>query len=131
MENATKALLIAAAVLVAILIISLTIAIVRQGSEAVSGADLSEAEQAQFNGKFTNYEGSNVTTARVNALLQAVLTHNQTEEQAGTDRFVSVEGEVTQSTNATTITRQHGSAYYTVSCEYTNGLVSTINIDEN
>ena len=44
MENATKALLIAAAILVAIIIISLGLAVVRQGQEAISSADMSEAE---------------------------------------------------------------------------------------
>ena len=79
MENATKALLIAAAVLVAIIIISLTLAIVRQGTESINNADLSEAEQAQFNQKFTVYEGSNVSVSEVNALLSTVLNHNQNE----------------------------------------------------
>ena len=53
MENATKALLIAAAVLIAIILISLGLAVVRQGQEAVQDADLSEAEATQFNSKFT------------------------------------------------------------------------------
>ena len=129
MENATKALLIAAAVLVAIIIISLTLAIVRQGTESINNADLSEAEQTQFNQKFTVYEGSNVSTGNVNALLSTVLTHNQQEAKAGTNRFVTVSGKASQGTNATSITRVTGSSYYTVTCTYTNGIVSSITVN--
>ena len=50
MENATKALLIAAAVLIAILIISLGIVVYNKASEAVTGAgDLSEYENLMRN----------------------------------------------------------------------------------
>ena len=91
MENATKALLIAAAVLIAILIISLTLVIYRQGANAVSSADLSEAEAAEFNGKFTVFSGSNVPTAKVNALLETVFSHNKKEAASGSDLFVSID----------------------------------------
>ena len=68
MENATKALLIAAAVLVAIIIISLTLVIVRQGQEAVAGADMSEAEVAQFNSKFNTWHGKKFQPHKPNHL---------------------------------------------------------------
>lgn len=129
MENATKALLIAAAVLVAIIIISLTLAIVRQGSEAINQADLSEAEKTQFNSKFTVYEGSNVATSSINALLTTVLNHNQEETEQKTVRYVKVSGNgATLATNATSITRVTGSSYYTVQCVYTKGIVSEIKV---
>jgi len=57
MENATKALLIAAAVLVAIIIISITLVIVNQGQEAVKGTDLSEMEASKFNALTPNCDG--------------------------------------------------------------------------
>ena len=71
MENATKALLIAAAVLVAILIISLGIGIFNMASEQVYNAgDLSEYQIQQFNEKFTKYEGENKSGSEVNAMLK-------------------------------------------------------------
>ena len=77
MENATKALLIAAAVLVAILIISIGLIIYNRASETVNTAgDLSEYQIQQFNSKFTEYEGTNVSGADVNALLKTVFNHN-------------------------------------------------------
>jgi len=128
MENATKALLIAAAVLIAILVISLTLVIYRQGADAASDADLSEAKLAEFNGRFTAFEGSNKSTTQVNALLQTVLSHNQNETQEGTNRFVTVGGSVTQAANATSISRLNGNTYYTVTCVYTGGRVTSITV---
>ena len=49
MENATKALLIAAAVLIAILIISLGIVIYNQASETVKSVNMSSQEVQAFN----------------------------------------------------------------------------------
>ena len=130
MENATKALLIAAAVLVAIIIISLTLAIVRQGQEAIAGADMTEAQIEAFNAKFKTYEGSNVSTAQVNALLNAILSNNLAENNAGTNRYITVKGgKVTQTTGANSVTQVKGSDYYTVKCEHNaNGLVTAIDI---
>lgn len=81
MENATKALLIAAAVLVAVLIISLGIVVYTKASEAVEGAgNLSEYQIQQFNEKFYKYQGENKSGSEVNALLQTVLNHNNTQD---------------------------------------------------
>ena len=127
MENATKALLIAAAVLVAIIIISLTLAIVQQGQQAVAGADMSAAEIEAFNSKFKIFEGNNVSTAQVNSLLNAVLSSNLAETQAQSGRTVTVTGAATLAADATSVTSVTGSSYYTVQCTYnTNGLVTSI-----
>ena len=139
MENATKALMIAAAVLVAIIIITLGLTIVRQGQEAVTGADLSEAEATEFNSKFTGYEGSNVSTAQVNALLNTVFSHNKNELESGDERFVSVTvtsnasasiGDTTsaQVASRTTVPRVTGSGYYTVTCNYNGRIINLITV---
>ena len=73
MENAVKALLIAAAVLIAILIISLGLVVYNRASETVNSAgDLSEYQIQQFNEKFLKYQGTSVSGTDVNALLQTV-----------------------------------------------------------
>jgi type III secretory pathway component EscT len=59
MENATKALLIAAAVLIAVLLISLVMGVLNSGAEQVDNADLSEYEIQQFNDKFNKYVEEN------------------------------------------------------------------------
>ena len=53
MENASKALIIAGAILLAILLISLGIMIFNQAQSVVDGSGMSEAELSTFNSKFT------------------------------------------------------------------------------
>jgi len=84
MENATKALLIAAAVLVAILLISLGIGVFNLGAEQMGNADLTEYEIQTVNGKFDKYFGTSVSGTDVNALLSALFNHNMSQEDAVT-----------------------------------------------
>ena len=55
MENASKALIIAGAILLAILLISLGIMIYTQASGVVNNNAMSEVEISSFNKKFTQY----------------------------------------------------------------------------
>ena len=89
MENASKALIIAGAILLAILIISLGIMIYNQASGVVNNNAMSEVDISTFNNKFTQYEGTNVRGAQVNALLQQIATNNVTY-QDDTTRQVEV-----------------------------------------
>ena len=85
MENATKALMIAAAILVAILVISLGIGIFNNASEQAEGAgNLSEYQVQTHNDKFRKYEGASVTGSEVNALLTTVFTHNNAQDSTST-----------------------------------------------
>ena len=133
MENATKALLIAAAILVVIIIISLGLAVVRQGQEAISNADMSEAEMEAYNSKFRSYEGTNVSTSDVNALLNTALLHNQNEAKQGTGRSVTVKINSSTAVDAssTSVSKESGTNYYTVTCTLDDGLVTEINIKKN
>lgn len=88
MENASKALIIAGAILLAILIISLGIAIYGQAAGVVNNNAMSELEIQQFNQKFTQYEGERVRGATINAMLQSVLANNTSADD--NDRKVSV-----------------------------------------
>lgn len=100
MENATKALLIAAAVLVAILIISLGIGIFNMASEQVNNAgDLSEYEIQKFNEKFTKYEGDSRSGSDVNALLDTVFNHNNAQPDNNTCVKVEFTGTVDSNTD--------------------------------
>ena len=79
MENATKALLIAAAILVAILIISLGLVVYNMAAETVQGVSLSDTEIQAHNDKFLRYEGEAQRGSQVNAMLQTVLSSNMNE----------------------------------------------------
>ena len=75
MENASKALIIAGAILLAILIISLGILIYNQAAGIANGNAMSEVEITQFNTQFTQYEGRQSGTT-VRSLLQKVISNN-------------------------------------------------------
>ena len=79
MENASKALIIAGAILLAILIISLGILIYNQASSVVNDNAMSQVEVTQFNTQFTQYQGTQRGSA-VRALYQEVLSNNVSQD---------------------------------------------------
>ena len=76
MENASKALIIAGAILLAILLISLGIMVYNQASGVVDSTAMDEVAVTSFNKKFTQYEGSNVRGTQVRALFDTVEQNN-------------------------------------------------------
>ena len=76
MENASKALIIAGAILLAILLISLGIMIFTQAQDTVTNSGMSEAELQSFNSKFLKYEG-NMKGTMVKSLIQEVNSGNE------------------------------------------------------
>ena len=81
------------------------------------------------------YEGTNVSTSRVNAMLNAVFAHNNQEQAAGTKNYVTVylgtgTTNVGLSSGATTVNKKGGSAYYEVVCNYTGSIITSINVKD-
>lgn len=130
MENATKALLIAAAVLVAILIISFGLVIYNKSTTATDSADLTATQIQAQNEKFARYEGKNQRGSVVNALLEAVLTYNTTATSEGAKVEVTGEG-VGLSKDAKTIeTKADTSLLYNIKCiRGDSGVITTITIE--
>lgn len=89
MENASKALIIAGAILLSILIISLGIMIFRQASGVVDSNAMDEVAVSTFNQKFTQYEGNNVRGSNVNALIETIVQNNLTNS-ADTSKQVEI-----------------------------------------
>ena len=106
MENASKALIIAGAILLSILIITLGILIFQQAQDTINSVDMSDAEKTAFNNKFLPYEGENVRGSQVNALAQAVLTNNQSAKDNGESatKGVAVSGAITIAADGSTTT---------------------------
>ena len=75
MENASKALIIAGAILLAILLISLGIIVFTQAQDTISSSGMSQAEVQTFNNQFLKYEGSQKGTL-VKSMVQEVLAVN-------------------------------------------------------
>lgn len=135
MENASKALIIAGSILIAIMIISLGIYIFKQYSSfAKENADLSEQEISAFNSKITSYLGEGISGSQVNALLQYCLANNMSAQQSGeTYKCITV----TQKTNNDELVGKNSDKYkkvktgkfYTVEGKSgDNGLITSITV---
>ena len=84
MENASKALIVAGAILVSILIVSLGVMIFNSMSgTAKKMANMDEQEIAAFNSKITPYLGQNISGSQVNALIQHVISTDISAVQSG------------------------------------------------
>ena len=93
MENATKALLIAAAILIAIVVITLGVFVLGKGSTLVKeNSDMSDVEISTYNSKFEAYLGTNVRGAQVKQLISAVNQHNQANA-GDTSKVITLTGE--------------------------------------
>ena len=137
MENATKALLIAAAILIAIMIISLGLVVFNMGKETVSNINLNAQEIEAHNNKFTPYEGTSKRGNQVNALLNTVLTNNTTltEDEAG-QKVTVYDGtdSVWLGSTATSLSKRADTGKtYTVTMERdaSTGLITSIHITQN
>lgn len=123
MENATKALIIAAAILIAIVLISLGVFVLGQGTTMVKeNSDMTENEVAALNSKFESYFGKKVSGTKVKQLQNAVAQHNRT---ADSDKQITLFG-VTDVSASDTYTVEAGENGYSQS-----GLLKTINVSKN
>ena len=80
MENASKALIIAGAILISILIIGLGVFIYQQAQSTVSKAKLNSQEAQAQNQQFDNYFGDKVSAQEVKQLCTTVRSNNITGE---------------------------------------------------
>lgn len=136
MENASKALIIAGAILLSILIISLGIMIYNNASGVVKNSSMNQVEIQQFNQQFTQYEGTKVRGATVISMAQAVLANNMSADSD--DRRVELSGAITMKKTDTTVSTsniQTGSTYNVTIAYGTSGgnkgLVTKITINKN
>ena len=133
MENASKALLFAAGILIAIILISVAVYIVSMGTNATDsvGQVMGDLETSTFNSKITNYEGRQ-TGSKVKSLLQIVNSVNKDATNTGVSIEISADSSVVTGSADGSYKFVGGNAKrYTVTIPddgYTGGLVSKINI---
>lgn len=140
MENASKALIMAGAVLIAITLVSIGVLVFTRFSGSVkNNTSLSQQEIQSFNNKLTPYLGTNISGSQVNALIQTAVSINYKEIQRNGDKgnkititgnginYVSVTG-----TNVTSRKVETGE-YYNVIGSYndTTGLIDSITVTQN
>ena len=144
MENASKALLIAGAVLIVILLIGIGMLIYSKSTGIVDTAasTMNTQEVQMFNSQFTAYEGEQDVSS-VKSLIQAIIANNATHE-GDTNKVVKIiltnKGGVSGSTwSGSTpseisnyiIQKLNSGSTYKVTFEYeSNGYVDEVNLTE-
>ena len=136
MENASKALIIAGAILLAILIISLGIMIYNQASGVVNNNAMTEVEVTSFNQKFEQYFGDKVRGANVNSLVSAVNTNNMSTDDETKQVTLKGDADIIKDASAEggnyNKAAKTGSTYTVKATGHTEGgLISEITITEN
>ena len=144
MENASKALIIAGAILVSIMIISLGVFIFNrfggQAKESVEGR-MSEQEISSFNSRITPYLGQSISGSQVNALIQYVISNDLnciktgetykaitiTFPNGGGTNTIKVNGSNLEGTSVKRVETGSGK-YYTVNGVHNDGLITQITV---
>ena len=136
MENASKALIIAGAILISILLITVGIMIFQSSSGLFNTAksSMSDQEKNMFNQKFTMYEGTKATAAEVKELIRAINSNNADAANPQikiNNKDIPAGGysttTITPASGSNTITIQNA-VQYTLECETQDGVVSNIKI---
>lgn len=140
MENASKALIMAGAILLAILIISLGVMVFRNMSNSVvNDTSLDKQTITAFNSKIQAYVGNNKTGSQVNTLRDIVISiNNNAKVQGGSLQNVKRmkidedDNAVTYNISSNTVTisgtKADTSKFYRVDVHYNEetGLIDTI-----
>ncbi len=135
MENASKALIIAGAILLSILIIALGVFVFNQAKSSIGNTGLSDQEVAAFNSKWESYEGTQLGSS-VRSLVTQVNNYNRTVNDGryitireNNSAFVDTAPDSTGD-NYKKTTYNAGKSYK-ISFNYTKGgLICNISIDE-
>jgi hypothetical protein len=125
MENASKALIIAGAILISILLIGVGMFIYNAAQKPITGAGDQMDEQAirMFNQKFESYDGVQ-NGSNVKALISAVITSNATNKDS---RVVSVNTKTSSGDLSDLRATVVNGRTYTVKINYdTAGIVTAI-----
>ncbi len=132
MENASKALIIAGAILLSILIISLGIMVYNNAKNTVGNASLDKQEIETFNSQWQAYVGGNKTASQVYTMMSAVVANNASESKSGAARYVEVKTGTAPTKEGTALTKKPtvtptmpaSNNTYNVTVQYaTNGLI--------
>ena len=134
MENASKALIIAGAILLAILLIGLGIFIFGQVSNTIDNTGLDQLAVQQFNSQFEPYEGTK-SGSQVKQLLRVVISNNLTHTD---DPSMKVKVNGVEPVDSTTLPGNRGKnaqigsgKMYNVNfIRGSSGLINNINIAE-
>lgn len=125
MENASKALLIAGAILIVILLIAVGMMVYNGAKGSINKAigQMSSTEKDIHNSQFESYIGTNVSGSNVKSLISKVSTNNADENNVNVD----LDGDTTDINDVVVSARLS----YTVTLEYTDGVVTIVHINSH
>lgn len=126
MENASKALIIAGAILLSILLITLGIYVFSQAQTVTKENGFSKAEIQIFNSNLLKYEGEQTGSA-VKSMITEVLASNASDSAAGNGRSITMKLGAQDLTKTSQI---QSSAKYTVDMSYDTsaGYINSITV---
>ncbi len=86
MDNASKALVMAGAILIAVMLISLGVYLfnVAKGQAEGTGQQLQTFQVESYNSRYTSYFGKNKSLAEVQSLVSLVNSHNHNQTEVNT-----------------------------------------------
>ena len=121
MENASKALLIAGAILIAILLIAIGMMVFNSANSVIDTATsgMTDNQKTMHNKKFEIYEGTK-SGSMVKDLIEVVITNNSNNN----NQKVKVNDSLTPSSSGYVNAQQ-----YTVTCTRENGVITSITIE--
>ena len=127
MENASKALIIAGAILLAILLISLGIYVFTGAQDTVQNSGLESQEASTFNSALVKYEGSNKSASDVRSVKNEIIAANR---KLGAESQTLITINSAQAVNYDTSTLDDSKKQYRIDLDYdeTTGYVSNVNI---
>ena len=134
MENASKALIMAGAILIAILIISLGLMVFNSFTKNTDPESTLEPEIiSAFNSKIIPYIGESISGSQVNTLIQLARSINQKAIAEGNNtKTITITGKATLNPNDGSYKTVETGKFYKVEIkEYNNGLINKINVSEN
>lgn len=129
MENASKALLIAGAILIVILLIAVGMMVYRgaQGSIQKAIGSMSSTEKDIHNSQFEPFIGNKVSGSNVRSLLSKIITNNSDDNNVN----VLLTGLGTDADDVMKKITTAASASYKVEATYADGVITSINISDN
>lgn len=128
MENASKALLIAGAILIVILLIAVGMMVYRgaQGSIQKAIGSMSSTEKDIHNSQFEPFIGNKVSGSNVRSLLSKIITNNSDDNNVKVE--LTYNGAKAEPDNVMKKISTAASANYKVEPTYSDGVITAITI---
>jgi len=127
MENASKALIIAGAILISILLISIGIMVIQSANGVIDSAGTTMDAQAKqtFNAQFQQYTGESVRGSTVKTLLNAIIASNGSNDQK-----VEIDGSLGTDPAAAVGSVSASAKYKVTFTTTTDGVINKISINK-